>query len=146
MGAITKEHKKILKLFCTYSDFFFERGITSPKTNVLGPWRETYRNHPGTVKFLQKCIFFRKQPPTFFLFLTCRFKNLNFLLSKQRSILKFFQFLVWKNCKNSRIECHLESKKFKFLKVQVRNEKKIGGYFLKKMHFCKIFSVPEPVT
>ena len=47
------------------------------------------------------------------------------------------------NCKNSRIECCLQSKKFKFFD---RNEKKIGGYFLKKMHFCKIFSVPEPVT
>ena len=29
--------KKNLKLFCLYFDFFFERGITSPKTNVLGP-------------------------------------------------------------------------------------------------------------
>ena len=82
------------KNFCNFFvnvNFFFERGIMSPKTNVLGPWRETYGNDPGTVKFLQKCIFFRKQPPTFFLFLTCRFKNLNFLLSKSCWILKFLR-------------------------------------------------------
>ena len=127
--AIRTKQKKILYLFCLNLDFFFERGIMSPKTNVLGPWRETYGNDPGTVKFLQKCILFRKQPPTFFLFLTLTFK--------------FFQ---QKFLKKLRIQHDLESKKFKFLNLKVRNEKKIGGYFLKKMHFWKIFSVPEPVT
>ena len=64
------------------------------------------------------------------------------MLSKQCWILKYLQFFVWKNCKNLRIQHFLESKKLKFFNLQVRNEKKIGGYFLKKMHFCKIFSVP----
>ena len=40
----------------------------------------------------------------------------------------------------------LESKKYKFFNVLVRNEKKIGGYFLKKTHFPNFGGLKVPVT
>ena len=43
-----------------------------------------------------------------------------------------------------RIQHCLESKKFKFFNVQVRNEKKIGGYFLKKTHFPNFEGLKVP--
>ena len=44
-----------------------------------------------------------------------------------------------------RIQHCLESKKFKFFNVQVRNEKKIGGYFLKKTHFSTFGGLKVPI-
>ena len=43
-----------------------------------------------------------------------------------------------------RIEHHVENKKFKFLNQYIRNVKKIGGYFLKKTHFCKYLVIQSP--
>ena len=54
----------------------------------------------------------------------------------------FLKNFCRKNLKNLRIQHDLESKKFKFLNLQVKNKKKVGGYFLKKMLFCKNFTVP----
>ena len=58
-----------------------------------------------------------------------------------KKIVTFLKNFCWKNLKNLRIQHDLESKKFKFLNLQVKNKKKVGGYFLKKMHFCKNFTV-----
>ena len=55
-------------------------------------------------------------------------------------LLKFFSF------EKLRIQHWLESKKFKFFDVQVRNEKKIGGYFLKKTHFSTFEGLEMPNT
>ena len=43
-----------------------------------------------------------------------------------------------------RIKHCLENKKFKFLNQYIRNVKKIGGYFLKKTHFCKYLVIQSP--
>ena len=56
--------------------------------------------------------------------------------------LEQWNFFQQKFLKNLRIQHDLESKKFKFLNLQVKNKKKVGGYFLKKMHFCQNFTVP----
>ena len=86
-----------------------------------------------------KCVFLQKVAPNFFSFLTCRSKNLKFLLSKQHSILKFFQIFQTKNWKNLRIEHCLESKNFKFFDLQVRSEKKNWGLLSEKNAFLQNF-------
>ena len=45
-----------------------------------------------------------------------------------------------------KIQHGFENKKFKFFNVQVRNEKKIGGYFLKKTHFPTFGGLKVPNT
>ena len=128
-------HKRAKKNFVTFlGQFWFFFPIMAkwaPRWMHWAPEEKPMGKPLEHWKFCKNAFFSESNPQFFFSFLPCRSKNLKFLLSKQHSILKFFQIFETKNLKNLRIEHCLENKNFKFFDLQVRNEKKIGGYFLK---------------
>ena len=92
-------HKKPKKYFVTFlfkSQFFFRPWQNGPQGGCTGPLKKNLCNGLWNIENFAKMHFFQKVTPIFFSFLTCKSKNLKFLLSKQCSILKFFQFLVSK--------------------------------------------------
>ena len=85
-------HKRAKKNFVTFfyqSRFFFRPWQKGPQGGCIGPLKKNLCNGLWNTEKFAKMHFFQKVTPNFFSFLTLRFKNLNFLLSKRCSILKF---------------------------------------------------------
>ena len=77
----------------------FRKALDSPVLVVprCGLKTQWLINRLWNTEDFAKMHFFSESNPHFFSFLTCRLKNLNFLLSKQRWILKLLQFLIFRS-------------------------------------------------
>ena len=88
-GSPQKRAKKYFVTFLHQAWFFFRPWLKGPQGECIAPLKKNLWNVLWNIENFAKMHFFQKVTPNFFSFLTCKSKNLKFLLSKQCSILKF---------------------------------------------------------